>query len=141
METFDLRQFQDFFTGDRFAVNAGIVIESVAENSVRCSMRVTKEHLNAGGVVQGGAIFTLADFAFAVHSNRDYVRGAEGGITVAQSCAISFLKPARGERLEAATACLSKGKTMSVYRVTVTDDQGAPVAEFTGNAFTTRGKR
>jgi acyl-CoA thioesterase len=32
-------------------------------------MKINETHLNAVGVVQGGAIFTLADFAFAVASN------------------------------------------------------------------------
>jgi acyl-CoA thioesterase len=136
MLTIDINQFRDFFAADRFAANAGAVIESVDEDSVCCSMEITPEHLNAGGVVQGGAVFTLADFTFAVHSNTGYVRGEETGITVGQSCGISFLKASRGSRLWAKSVCLSKGKTMSVYRVSVQDDQGVPIAEFTGNGFT-----
>ena len=136
MLAIDLNKFKDFFAGDRFAVNAGIVIESVSEEGACCSMEITPEHLNAASVVQGGAIFTLADFTFAVHSNSAYVCGEETGIPVGQSCNISFLKASRGKRLLAKSACLSKGKTISVYRVTVEDDLGVFIADFTGNAFT-----
>jgi acyl-CoA thioesterase len=132
----DINQFRTFFAADAFASNAGVHIDSVSENSVVCSLEIGSGHLNAGGGVQGGAIFTLADLAFAVHSNMALVCGEDTGLTVAQSCSISFLKATRGTRLIATSSCLSKGKTISVYRITVKDDLGMPIAEFTGNAFT-----
>jgi acyl-CoA thioesterase len=132
----DVNKFREFFAADRFAANAGIRIEQVAENSVVCSLELGPGHRNAGGSVQGGAIFTLADFAFAVHSNIALVCGENTGITVGQSCSISYLKATRGKRLIAKTSCLSRGKSMSVYQVAVEDDLGVPIAEFTGNAFT-----
>ena len=103
-------------------------------------MEIRDTHRNAGGAVQGGAIFTLADFAFAVHSNLDMLQGAPVGVTVGQSCGISFLKSSRGKRLFAESVCLSKGRTMSVYRISVRDDLGAPIAEMHGNGFTTAGQ-
>ncbi len=54
---------------DRFAVNAGIEVLSVSEGTARARLVVTPEHLNAGGVCQGGAIFTLADTALALAAN------------------------------------------------------------------------
>lgn len=137
----DIDHFRRFFAADRFAVKAGIVIDGLEEHSVHCSMEITPDHLNAGGVVQGGVIFTLADFVFGVHSNMAYVQGADVGVTLGQSCHISFLKASRGKRLFAKSYCLSKGRTMSVYRVSVEDDLGVLIAEFTGNAFTTVKKK
>ena len=64
----DLDKIRNFFSADRFAMAAGIGIDSVREDQVECSMEITGAHRNAGGAVQGGAIFTLADLAFAVHS-------------------------------------------------------------------------
>jgi acyl-CoA thioesterase len=95
-------------------------------------------HLNAGNIVQGGAIFTLSDFAFAVHSNLRGICGADVGITVGQSCGISYLKSPKGKKLIAKSVCLSRGRTMSVYRVTVEDELGNRVSEMHGNGFTTR---
>jgi acyl-CoA thioesterase len=133
----DLEKFRAFFSADKFAASSGIVIDSVQEDRVVCGMEITAMHRNAGGAVQGGAIFTLADLAFAVHSNMDLVLGADVGITVGQSCAISFLKSPKGGRLIAESKCLSKGKNISVYRITVKDDLGNAIAEMHGNGFTT----
>jgi acyl-CoA thioesterase len=132
----DIDKIRDFFSADRYARTAGIVIDSVSEDKVICSMEIKSIHRNAGGAVQGGAIFTLADLAFAVHSNLDMVLGAALGVTVGQSCSISFLKSSKGKRLIAESACLSRGRTMSVYRISVSDDLGIPIAEMHGNGFT-----
>jgi acyl-CoA thioesterase len=133
----DLEKFRAFFAADRYAAAAGIVIDSVSYDSVVCSMEITDTHRNAGGAVQGGAIFTLADLAFAVHSNLDMVCGADIGITVGQSCSISYLKSTKGGKLIARSRCISKGRNISVFRITVEDDLGVPIAEMHGNGFTT----
>ncbi|MDR3270408.1 MAG: PaaI family thioesterase [Peptococcaceae bacterium] len=133
----DLPYLREFFAADRFARQAGITIDAVREDCVECSMPVTPEHLNAGGAVQGGAVYTLADMAFAVHANLDWAYGAPIGITVSTSCAISFLKSSQGARLYAQTACVSRGRNMSVYRVTIYDDLGVCIAEMVGNGYTT----
>ena len=44
---------------DRFAANAGCRVTEVDGRHAVAEMTVTKEHLNAGGVCQGGALFTL----------------------------------------------------------------------------------
>ncbi|MDR3296226.1 MAG: PaaI family thioesterase [Clostridiales Family XIII bacterium] len=132
----DIDKLRDFFKQDRFAMNAGIVIEAAGENFVECSMEIRDMHLNAGNGVQGGATFTLADFAFAVHANMELVCGGGGGMTVGQSNSISFLGRPKGKRLIARSTRLSKGRNISVYRIAVTDELGTPVAEMHGNGFT-----
>jgi acyl-CoA thioesterase len=134
----DLEKIKKYFEDDRFAAAAGIVIDSASKECVQCSMEIGSMHKNAGGVVQGGAIFTLADLCFAVHSNLARLCGADEGITVGQSCSISFLKSGKGSRLIAESTCLSRGRTMSVYRISVKDDLGNAVAEMHGNGFTTQ---
>ncbi|MDR2133219.1 MAG: hypothetical protein LBP30_07740, partial [Clostridiales Family XIII bacterium] len=74
-----LDKCRKFFGADRFAANAGIVIDAVNDDEVVCSMEIRDMHLNAGNIVQGGAIFTLSDFAFAVHSNLRGICGADVG--------------------------------------------------------------
>ena len=135
----DLEELRRFFAADRFACQqAGVVIDAVTEDTVQCGMALTAQHLNAGGGVQGGAIFTLADLTFAVHSNLPLFLGANTGITVGQSCSISYLARPRGKRLIARSACISRGKTISVFRVEIHDDLGNFVAEMRGNGVTTR---
>jgi acyl-CoA thioesterase len=132
----DLEQLRNFFKNDRFATGSGIVIDSATEDCVVCGMDLREEHKNAAGGVQGGAIFTLADFAFAVHCNMAMVCG-EAKLTVGQSCSISFLKPVKGRRLTAISTCISKGRRISVYKIRVEDDLGVGIAEMLANGFTT----
>ena len=132
----DLEKIRAVFAADRFAAAAGIVIDTVTEEAVECSMEITERHMNAGGTVQGGAIFTLADLTFAVHANLPLLCGAPVGITVGQSNSISFLSPPRGKRLIARSTCLTRGRSISVFRIAVQDETGRPVAEMFGNGFT-----
>ena len=125
-----------FFSNDNFAGSAGIKIDSVTEDSVECSMEIKDIHRNALGAVQGGAIFTLADLTFAVHSNLDNVCGLDVGSTVGQSCNISYLNSTRGNHLFAKSKCLNKGRKMSVYKIDITDDLNKSIAMMIGNGFT-----
>jgi len=132
----DLERIRNHFLKDRFATGIGIAIDSVAEDCVVCSLELNESHRNSVGGVQGGAIFTLADLAFAVHCNLAMVCGGDVGATLGQSCSISFLKGTRGRRLTAKSTCVSKGRSMSVYRVSVEDELGVQIAEMLANGFT-----
>ena len=132
----DLEHIRAHYSKDRFATENGIVIDNVTPESVVCSMELSDSHKNAVGGIQGGAIFTLADLAFAVHCNLEMVCGEDVGVSVGQSCNIAFLKGTRGSRLFAKTTCLSKGRSVSVYRICVEDDLGVSIAEMQANSFT-----
>ena len=77
----------------------------------------------------GGAIFTLADFAFAVASNNVH------RTTVGQNVSINFLSGTRGTRLIARAKCKKDGKTTCVYNVDVADDLGREIAQFVGSGY------
>jgi len=137
----DLEHIREHFKNDHFATGIGVVIDSVTEDSAVCSLELNETHKNSVGNVQGGAIFTLADLTFAVHCNLEWVCGENIGVTVGQSCSISFLKSTKGKKLIASSACLSKGRNISVYRICVVDDLGVPIAEMLANSFTTAIKK
>ena len=60
------------FKEDYFATEAaGIVIDEVEPGYAKCTMPLGKIHKNAAGNVMGGAVFTLADFAFGVAANTE----------------------------------------------------------------------
>ena len=90
-------------------------------------MVLEDKHLNGFSIAHGGAIFALADTAFAHACNSDNV------VTVAQQCQINFLQPGRAGDLLTATA---KGRTYSgrtgIYDVTITGSDGGVIAEFRG---------
>lgn len=124
-----LEGIRKFFQADRYAMLSGAVIESVGEDTAVCTMEVKDIHLNAGNVVQGGAIFTLADFAFAVAAN------SGGAFTVSLNNSVSFLRSPRGKLLKAEAKPVSRGKTIAVYEVKVTDELDTLVAVMTVNGF------
>jgi len=90
----------------------GIEIEQVDEDGgAVCRMALTPAHMNAGGAPQGGAIFTLADFTFAVASN------SSGSYIVSIGCSISFMNAARGKVLYAKAVRRSQSRRISYYDV------------------------
>lgn len=131
----DVNQIKEFFEKDKFAKTTGALIEKITDNEVICVLDYNENHLNAGGTVQGGAIFTLADFAFAVACNLEDLKNDTEAITVSQSSHIIFFKPAKGDKLIAKATCIQKGRKVSVYRMEITDNLGTHVAEMTGNAY------
>lgn len=127
-----LDQIRACFSGDRFAADTvGISIDAAEPGYARCSMAVRPIHLNANSVPMGGAVFTLADFAFAVAANGHSTR-----VTVTQQASVTFLAPSRGKVLVAEAKCLKAGRTACLYAVDVTDDLGARIAHLTVNGFT-----
>jgi len=132
----NIENVKKFFSNDKFAEIAGIKIESIAEDSVECSMEIKDIHKNAAVNVHGGAIFTLADFTFGLHANVDNFSGSIVGATVSQSCSISYMKSTKGNILFSKSKCLNKGRNMSVYQIDITDDLGEKIAVMIGNGFT-----
>ena len=132
----NINEIKEFFKKDRFAGMTGIEIDAITKDEVICNLHIEQHHFNAKDKVQGGAIFTLADFTFAVACNYDDLLDNKNNVTVGHSCNITFLKPATGETLTAKSKCIQKGRKISVYRITITDSNGNNVAEMTGNAYT-----
>ena len=127
-----LDQIRACFSGDRFATEAaGVIIDVAQPGYAVCSMPIRPIHLNANSVPMGGAVFTLADFTFAVASN-----GHSARITVTQQVSATFLAPARGKTLTAEAKCLKAGRATCLYTVDVTDDLGTQVAHLTVNGLT-----
>ena len=114
---------------DRFAARAAITLEEVSEGRARARMEAGQDHLNGVDIVQGGAIFTLADFTFAAACN------SSGAVAVAVNVNISFLKAAQPGTLVAVAEEIARSKRLSTCTVKVTDASGELVALFTGTAY------
>lgn len=121
------------FHEDRFAAQAGVEIREAEPGRSLCAMPLRPCHMNANNTPMGGAIFTLADFAYAVASN-----GFTDKIIVSQQVAITFLAPAKGTELLAEAKCLKSGRTTCLYEVDVRDELGTYVAHATVNGFTVK---
>ena len=130
MGTFaSLEEAREHFKNDRFATNAGMVIDAMGDDWSECSVVLTDDHKNAYGGVMGGAIFTLADLAFAVCANQIH------SLSVAQQVSINYLNAPKGAKLIARAECIKNGRTTAILSVKVSDDTGRDVALFTGTAF------
>ena len=117
------------FARDRFAALAGVEIVEVGKGYCRARLVLDDRHLNAANVVQGGAIFTLADLAFAVASN------SHGQIALAINASISFLQARSTGVLYATATELVEPKRIGAYDVLVHDDHGELIAKFNGMVY------
>lgn len=119
-----LETVKSFFNADTYAMDTtGITIEDAGDGFAVCSLFPGAKHANADGVVQGGALYTLADYCFAVAANGRAL--VETGLpdTVTLTANISYLRPAKlGEKLVATAKCVKSGRTACYYEVTVTTE-------------------
>ena len=114
---------------DRFCRYNEMRIDVIRPGYAEAVMEITENKLNGLGIAQGGAIFTLADLAFAGASN------AAGFRTVAFTSNISFIRPGTRRRLRAVATAVSRGRRTGVYSVQVFNDDGKVVAHGTTTGF------
>jgi len=124
-----IKKLEQILLNDRFAGNNDIHLVSIGKGEAVAEMIVAEKHLNGVNIIQGGALFTLADFAFAAASN------SHGRIAVAANATIHFFKGVSSGKLTAKAKEYSSGKTLATYLVDITDEEGNKIALFTGTAF------
>jgi acyl-CoA thioesterase len=118
-----------FFRNDQFAKLSNIELLTTSTGRATAKMTLHADHLNAVGTAHGGAIFTLADFAFAVAAN------SHGTMAVTLNANISFLKTATTGTLWAEAREISRNSKTGTYIVEVKDDKSDLVAQFQGIAY------
>ena len=123
----EIKQF--FSTSDLFARHTGIELVDAGPGWAKASMKIEPIHFNGAGTVHGGAIFTLADFAFAVASN------SHGTLAMGINTSISFVKAATSGTLHAEAVEQALNPRLASYSVRITDDHGAVIAVFQGMAY------
>jgi len=117
--------------GDRFAAVSGARLVDIAPGTATAVLNVTSEHLNAGGVCQGGAIFTLADLVFAALVNQ------RENITFAINSTIYYHVSAKeGDTLRAEGRISCNHHRIPSVEVEVSNQDGVRIATFTGQAYT-----
>ena len=128
--THALEQILDFFRRrDRFAAHCDVELVEVQAGRAVTRMVLAERHLNGVGTAHGGAIFTLADLAFAAACN------SHGTLAVAINVSISYVKAAVRGTLTAVAEEESCHPRLGSYKVRVTDESGDVVAIFQGMAY------
>jgi acyl-CoA thioesterase len=129
LQKMEKEKLKAYFKNDRFATLTGIEILEVGTGYCKAKMKIEDKHLNAANVVQGGAIFTLADLAFAVASN------SHGQLALALNVNISFLKGKSSGTLFATATELCNPKRIGAYDILITDENDELVARFNGLVY------
>ena len=125
---------KEFFKRDRYAVMTGCELLDIREGYARARMTVEEHHLNGADFCQGGALFTLADLAFAAAVNSHLV------LTVSTSSNMTFLRSVPlGATVYAEATELVDHHRMPYAEVRITDEQGRLVAIFTSSGYRKQG--
>ena len=133
MDKTDIQALKDFFLHDEFARQNGIEIVEISEGYARTRVRIEPRHLNAGGSVQGGVLFTLADLAFAAATN------SHGTLTVTSTANITFVRGASAGIITAQARELVSSRHLPFCEVRVADDEDNLIAIFTASGYRKEG--
>lgn len=126
----DMQAIRDFFNrADAFAGHNGMTLVEVREGYARAEMVLQPFHLNGAGTVHGGALFTLADFAFAAASN------SRGQLALSINSSISIFKGAKTGKLIAEARELSHAPKLAGFAVEVRNEAGELLAGFSGMVY------
>ena len=127
--TMDTNTSKKIFAHERYASLSCIEIVESGPGYCKTRLIIEDRHLNAGKVFHGGAVFTLADLAFAVASN------SHGQLALALNVNISFLN-SRSTGILCATATeVNEPTRIGAYDVLVTDEKGIIIARFNGLVY------
>jgi len=120
---------KEFFKADRYAASSGIELLEAEPGRAKTRMEIREMHLNAGNVVQGGAIFTLADFAFAAAVN------AYGNLAMSIETSIRYFRGVGSGILFAEAQMVHNHKRLATFEVRVTNEADELIALFTATAY------
>ncbi|OAM88586.1 PaaI family thioesterase [Termitidicoccus mucosus] len=120
---------KEFFKNDRYAALSGVELLEAAPGAAKARMEVRDMHLNAGNVVQGGAIFTLADLTFGAAVN------AYGNWAVSVETSIRYFQGVSTGTLFAEARAVHVHRKLATFEVTVTNEKEELIALFTATAY------
>lgn len=127
-----LQSVRDLLAHDSFARETGVEITHVEPGKASARLLVGPKHLNGAGICQGGALFTLADTAFAAAAN------SHRHVTVSTCANMAFLRPAGEGWLYAEAVEAFSHERLPYYVVEIRNASGDLVAQMTSHGYCTR---
>ncbi|MEA2108236.1 MAG: PaaI family thioesterase [Pseudomonadota bacterium] len=125
-----MKNIKEFFQKkDQFAKYIGIELMEAAEGKAKVRLKIKDHHLNGVNMVHGGAIFSLADFAFAVASN------SHGTLALGINANISYVKSAKDGILTAEAMEVAKNSKLATYQINITNEKDELIAVFQGTVY------
>ena len=114
---------------DAFCRENGIQLVEIGADFGEARMPITPRVLNAGGTAQGGAIFALADLAFAAATN------SHARLTLSITSNINFFKAESKGYLYAEAKEAFSHKRLANCEVRITNEAGELIATFNGTGY------
>jgi acyl-CoA thioesterase len=127
-----MKKYLDFFKKDQYAAYSGVELVECRPGFAKAKVKIEDKHLNGAGVVHGGLLFTLADFAFAAAVN------SYGNISLSINASISFLDKSKSGIITAEVKEISRSNTLSTCDINIKDEEGKLLANFKGTAYITK---
>ncbi len=124
MEVFELLK------KDRFANLLGITLNTAQAGNASAQLTIVDAHLNAANCVQGGVLFSLADFTLAAAANS---YGDKLALSI--ECDIKFIRAASNGILVAQATEKHRTSKLGYYDVEILDDKQQLIASLSGIAY------
>ena len=118
-----------FVAQDAFAQSIGIEVQRYGDGRATAQLTIAPRHMNSAGTLHGGAIFSLADAAFAAASN------SHGTLAVSIDASISYFTAVKAGVVTAEAREVSRNRKLATYLIDVTDDSGTLIAHFRGTVY------
>jgi uncharacterized protein (TIGR00369 family) len=108
------------------------------QSEITVEIEVEEKHLQALGMVHGGAIASILDSAIGLNINKELV--GKGKLAITSQLNVHYLKPVYGGRIIAKARPLFIGSKVAVGYGELKDEKGETVAVATSTFYiTTRG--
>ncbi|ELK54423.1 MULTISPECIES: PaaI family thioesterase [Haloferax] len=131
----DYAEIRERASNDPYCGRVGIDLAEVGDGYAETTLTVAEDHLNFHGTPHGGAVYSLADAAFAAASN------SHGDAAFALETNISYLAAAEvGETLRAVARETHLGGRTAEYEVVVSGGDGERIATFRGRVYKPGGR-
>lgn len=114
---------------DKFAAYLGIEIIWAKDGEAEGRFKADGNHVNALGMVHGGAIYALADTTFAAASN------SREGTAVGTNVSITYCNAAQPGILIARAKEISLNRKLATYLLEITDEKENVIALFQGTVY------
>jgi uncharacterized protein (TIGR00369 family) len=124
----ELERLREIFSRISYVRLLGLEFVSAERGSAAFALEAREELMRMGGILHGGAVFSLLDTAaaFAVHT----ILGPDDR-TVTIDFTVHFLRPFGSGRLQARARVLRAGRRIAFLNVEATDPAGVLIATAT----------
>ncbi len=121
-----------YFKRDNFARENGFVMTHCSPGHAIAQVAIGERHLNGAGVVHGGLLFSLADFAFAGASN------SFGKVALSINASITNFHASKSGIITAEAKVITKSNKLIHCNIDVVHESGQILANFKGTVYVTK---